>query len=98
MVAVRWRNSDVQQPPSLYASTTAGVKLNRKHPGSSTDGVRTPEEMTSQIGSARELSHEKNEHGLHLIIASEPSSEFFSIAYPNRGYDTIGRRSGWSTF
>lgn len=84
MVAVRWRNSDVQQPPSLYVSTTAGVKLNRKHPGKSTDGVRTPQELTEQIGSARELSHQKNAHGLHLIVASEPSSALFFVSILGR--------------
>ena len=32
MVAVRFRNHVVEQPPSLYYSTTAGVTLNRKYP------------------------------------------------------------------
>ena len=31
MVAIRWRNSETEQPPSLYVSTTAGVILNSKY-------------------------------------------------------------------
>lgn len=33
LVAFRFRNHAVEQPPSLYFSTTAGVTLNRKYPG-----------------------------------------------------------------
>lgn len=33
VVAFRYRNHAVEQPPSLYYSTTAGVTLNRKYPG-----------------------------------------------------------------
>ena len=33
LVAFRYRNHAVEQPPSLYYSTTAGVTLNRKYPG-----------------------------------------------------------------
>jgi glutamine amidotransferase len=32
LVAMRFRNHERQQPPSLYYSTTAGVTMNRKYP------------------------------------------------------------------
>jgi glutamine amidotransferase len=32
IVAFRFRNHDIEQPPSLYYSTKAGVTLNRKYP------------------------------------------------------------------
>ena len=75
MIAVRWRNSETEQPPSLYASTTAGVVLNRKHPGDSNEGPDSPQELLAKLGSARELAQQQNAHGLHLIVASEPTSK-----------------------
>ncbi|KAI9822653.1 MAG: hypothetical protein M1827_000372 [Pycnora praestabilis] len=63
LLAYRFRNSAVQQPPSLYYSTTAGVTLNRKYPDHPDAGVENP-------GATREPS----EHGSHVIVASEPST------------------------
>ncbi|KAF2235858.1 N-terminal nucleophile aminohydrolase [Viridothelium virens] len=62
LVTVRFRNHKTEEPPSLYYSTTAGVKLNRKYPERS-DGTENP------IAMKRE-----DEHGGHLIVASEPST------------------------
>jgi len=62
MVCYRFRNHDNEQPPSLYYSTRAGVTLNRKFPGHP-DGGKV-------VGSRRA----EEEHGAHVIVASEPST------------------------
>ncbi|MCJ1354069.1 MAG: hypothetical protein MMC33_004056 [Icmadophila ericetorum] len=62
LVAFRFRNHDVEQPPSLYYSTTAGTTLNRKYPDHP-DGKHNPH--------AHKQAHE---HGKHIIVASEPST------------------------
>lgn len=62
LVAVRFRNQIDEQPPSLYYSTTAGVPLNRKYPD-------------NHDGTANDNAVKKpNEHGDHVIVASEPST------------------------
>lgn len=64
LVAIRFRNHAVEQPPSLYYSTTAGVTLNRKYPDHPDGpGVRNPH-----------AHREAREHGKHVIVASEPST------------------------
>jgi glutamine amidotransferase len=59
LLAIRFRNNAEQTPPSLYYSTEAGARFNRRFadlPGApATDGLKTSEE-----------------HGSHVIIASEP--------------------------
>lgn len=63
LVAIRVRNHDTEQPPSLYWSTKAGVTLNRKYPGSPEEGGENP------------AAHKRpEEHGSHVIVASEPST------------------------
>ncbi|KIM26776.1 hypothetical protein M408DRAFT_177493 [Serendipita vermifera MAFF 305830] len=76
LVAVRWRNHPSEQPPSLYVSTTAGITLNRKYPTHLEDS--DPKEAVKG-GSKhhleqRKLGVEKEEHGLHIIVASEPTT------------------------
>lgn len=62
MIAFRFRNHIDEQPPSLYWSTTAGVTLNRKYPGTF-DGRPN-----------LEAPKKADEHGKHLIVASEPTT------------------------
>ena len=62
LVTCRFRNNTTQEPPSLYYSTTAGVTLNRKYPERS-DGSKNPAAVKS-----------REEHGGHVIVASEPST------------------------
>ena len=62
LVTFRFRNHAVEQPPSLYYSTTAGTTLNRKFPDSA-EGEENP------------VAYKKaHEHGKHVIVASEPST------------------------
>ena len=62
LVTFRFRNHEVDQPPSLYYSTVAGVTLNRKYPDHP-DGSKNP------------LAHkDAKDHGNHVIVASEPST------------------------
>ncbi|KAG9785641.1 N-terminal nucleophile aminohydrolase, partial [Aureobasidium melanogenum] len=63
MVAVRLRNHAVEQPPSLYWSTRAGVTLNRKYPDLPSGAAENPN-ATKQV----------SEHGKHVIVASEPTT------------------------
>ncbi|KAL2392408.1 hypothetical protein ABEF95_004672 [Exophiala dermatitidis] len=63
MVAVRLRNHAVEQPPSLYWSTRAGVTLNRKYPDLPSGTAENPN-ATKQV----------SEHGKHVIVASEPTT------------------------
>jgi len=73
LVAVRFRNHPVEQPPSLYYSTKAGATLNRKYPDHP-DGEAG--ELNSDVGDGFKGSKMKNteDHGEHVIIASEPST------------------------
>ncbi|GAM83953.1 hypothetical protein ANO11243_019430 [Dothideomycetidae sp. 11243] len=64
MVATRFRNSEEEQPPSLYWSEKAGVTLNRKF-----SGHPDPAQHEGRRG-----SKDDSEHGKHVIIASEPST------------------------
>lgn len=75
LIAYRFRNHATSQPPSLYYSTKAGTTLNRKfkdHP----DGLSATD---TDSGKPRE------EHGHHLIIASEPST------YKKEDWELIGK-------
>lgn len=62
LVAFRFRNHAVEQPPSLYYSTSAGVTMNRKYPDHP-DGREN-----------RNAFKKREEHGRHVIVASEPST------------------------
>jgi glutamine amidotransferase len=63
LISVRLRNHAVENPPSLYYSTTAGVTLNSKYPDHPDAGVDNPNPSKSAA-----------EHGKHVIVASEPST------------------------
>jgi len=68
LVTYRFRNHKIEQPPSLYYSTTAGVTLNRKYVGHpNADIGRT-------FGLAEEQTKKADEHGKHVIVASEPTT------------------------
>lgn len=75
LIAYRFRNHAVEQPPSLYYSTKAGVTLNRKYPDHP-DGIDVPPKVG---GKAEE------EHGEHIIVASEPST------YRQQDWELIGK-------
>ncbi|KAJ9629310.1 hypothetical protein H2203_001683 [Taxawa tesnikishii (nom. ined.)] len=76
LVAYRFRNHAVEQPPSLYYSNKAGVTLNRKYPDHP-DGI----ELSRGSGSRKKAE----EHGAHVIVASEPST------YREQDWDLIGK-------
>jgi glutamine amidotransferase len=62
MIAFRFRNHQIEQPPSLYWSNTAGVTLNRKYPD-------------HPNGDANPNAYKQaEEHGIHMIVASEPTT------------------------
>ena len=60
MVAIRCRNHAVEQPPSLYYSTKAGVTLNSKYPDHPDGKDNKRAKVTPE------------NHGMHVIVASEP--------------------------
>lgn len=64
LLAARFRNHPTEHPPSLYFSTTAGVRLNRKFPGHP--------DREDTVGS--ESMKETQEHGDHVIVCSEPTT------------------------
>lgn len=64
LVAFRFRNHATEQPPSLYYSDRAGTTLNRKYPDHP-DGIDVP---------GREIGIPEEQHGKHVIVASEPST------------------------
>ncbi|KAF8598180.1 N-terminal nucleophile aminohydrolase [Ceratobasidium sp. AG-I] len=72
LLAFRYRNSVEEQPPSLYWSKTAGVTLNRKFPGHPNHVPGTP--LPKGVGLTGDDMHKPEEHGDHLIIASEPTT------------------------
>ncbi|PVH91851.1 N-terminal nucleophile aminohydrolase [Periconia macrospinosa] len=76
MVAIRFRNHETQQPPSLYWSESAGRTLNGKFPGSpdGEDGVNEEAVMGEEDGI-----------GKHTIIASEPTT------YDEKEWHLIGK-------
>lgn len=63
LLAVRFSSMDEFEPPSLYYSTSAGPTLNRKYPDHP-DG----KEMN------RTSVRPTDEHGKHVIVASEPNT------------------------
>lgn len=65
MVAIRFRNHDTQQPPSLYWSEFAGRTLNAKYPGNP-DSKESVNELA--------IWDEDKRIGKHTIIASEPTT------------------------
>ncbi len=64
LVAFRVLNHATEQPPSLYYSTEAGVTLNRKYPGTA----------DREEGGNPRAWKRAEEHGRHVIVASEPST------------------------
>lgn len=88
LLAFRFRDSplDVEQPPSLYYSTTAGPTLNRKyegHPDHVANSDIAPEhawrpynagDHTPPPAEKQEGSLGKDNHGKHVIVASEPTT------------------------
>ncbi|THY65224.1 N-terminal nucleophile aminohydrolase [Aureobasidium pullulans] len=75
MIACRFRNHAIEQPPSLYYSTRAGVTLNRKYPDHA-DGKNISDEGPKKS---------EDEHGNHVIVASEPST------YIDEDWELIGK-------
>lgn len=68
MVAMRVRNHVSEEPPSLYYSTTAGVTLNHKYPGSADDD-ENPDWAPDE-----DWTSSPENHANHVIVASEPST------------------------
>jgi len=66
MVAFRFRNHETEQPPSLYWSDKAGIKLNRKFAGHPDHEVSEKEEVKS--------CKSAEEHGDHVCVCSEPTT------------------------
>ena len=66
MVTLRYASPTSREPPSLYYSTTAGPTLNRKYKGHPDKGV------THKPVKVSEGSKDKEQHGKHVIVASEP--------------------------
>ncbi|KAI1789403.1 N-terminal nucleophile aminohydrolase [Ganoderma leucocontextum] len=65
LLAIRFRNHATEHPPSLYLSTRAGISLNRKFPGHpDLEGVDNGLQNLKAV----------EEHGDHVIIASEPTT------------------------
>ncbi|KAG8727775.1 hypothetical protein FRC11_012475, partial [Ceratobasidium sp. 423] len=70
----RYRNSEKEQPPSLYYSTTAGVALNRKferHPNVPRD--QDPGNRAAGFTGGKEKP--AKDYPGHIIIASEPTTK-----------------------
>ncbi|ESK93995.1 hypothetical protein Moror_12889 [Moniliophthora roreri MCA 2997] len=73
LMAFRYRNSEAEQPPSLYLSESAGITLNRKfvyHPDFTRD--EDPGEYAAGLVGNDALPPEA--HGNHVIVASEPTT------------------------
>lgn len=73
LLAFRFRNSEEEQPPSLYYSTRAGVTLNRKYPGHP-DHVPGKTLPVDAAGFKGEDVRPAEAHGNHVIVASEPTT------------------------
>ena len=76
LIAVRLRNHQIENPPSLYWSTKAGVTLNRKY-ADTPSGKPNPN-----------AQKKASDHGKHVIIASEPTTyktEDWSVIEKNHG-------------
>ncbi len=69
LVATRYASPPPEEPPSLYYSTTAGSKFNRKFQGHPDQGHPDVPEHATRGGTKDEA-----EHGRHVIVASEPST------------------------
>ena len=69
LLTIRFRNHPLEEPPSLYISTTAGVALNRKFPGHP--------DKAGQDNGGGELK-QADEHGDHVIVTGEPTT--FNLA------------------
>ncbi len=65
LMCYRFRNHATEQPPSLYYSTIAGVTLNRKYPGHPDSASEGHNELATK---------RTEEHGKHVIVASEPTT------------------------
>jgi glutamine amidotransferase len=63
IIAIRFRNHETEQPPSLYWSEFAGRTLNRKYPGHPDAPVHN-----------ENATRGPDEHGRHTIVASEPTT------------------------
>ncbi|EEB97833.1 hypothetical protein MPER_02764 [Moniliophthora perniciosa FA553] len=73
LMAFRYRNSEAEQPPSLYLSEKAGVTLNRRfvyHP----DFMRDEDPGEYAVGLVGDDALPPEAHGNHVIVASEPST------------------------
>ncbi|OAP54882.1 hypothetical protein AYL99_10582 [Fonsecaea erecta] len=76
LIAVRLRNHAIENPPSLYYSTKAGVTLNRKYPDNAS-GTKNPN-----------ATLKPEDHGKHVIVASEPTTykiEEWKVIEKNHG-------------
>jgi glutamine amidotransferase len=82
LVACRYRNHAIEQPPSLYYSTTAGVTLNRQFPDHP-DGAKGPhgkgfgngkKAAEGAEGHNPHARRDAGDHGKHVIVASEPTT------------------------
>ena len=73
LLAFRFRNSDIEEPPSLYYSTRAGITLNRKYPGHP-DFTRDVDPGTSARGLVGDNMLPPEKHGDHVIVSSEPTT------------------------
>ncbi len=69
LIATRYTSPLPREPPSLYFSTTAGAKMNRKFEGHPDAGHPALSAETAQGGAIP-----AQEHGRHVIVASEPST------------------------
>ncbi|CAE6347443.1 unnamed protein product [Rhizoctonia solani] len=79
LLAFRFRSSEVEQPPSLYYSTSAGVTLNRKYPGHPNYFKwEDPGDAATGLVGPDELRPEA--YGNHVIVASEPTTKVALLA------------------
>jgi glutamine amidotransferase len=91
LVSVRLRNHSVENPPSLYFSTTAGVTLNRKfpdHPDANAGHANPNTDPTINPNASEAELKKPREHGKHVIIASEPTTykiEEWNVVEKNHG-------------
>ncbi|KAJ3150240.1 hypothetical protein HDU89_003329 [Geranomyces variabilis] len=82
ILAQRFSSHSNREPPSLYYSTVAGVTLNRKFP----DHPDGPQHAASSSETATK-SKKPEEHGKHVIIASEPNT------YKEQDWNLVPRNS-----
>lgn len=71
MLAIRYASPQPHEPPSLYYSTTAGATLNRKYKGHPDSGHP---ELAKKGIQVQQGERNQEEHGKHVIVASEPST------------------------